>query len=70
MAPNKYHLQKQRDIKTIFVMAHKVVDPGSVNGDCILTDIEPYSSYKEKKDVKSSLSFFKLEIEWRSEYNN
>ena len=49
MAPNKYHLQKQRDIKTIFVMAHKVVDPGSVDGDCILTNIKPYSSYKEKK---------------------
>ena len=25
---------------------------------------------KKKKDVKSSLSFFKLEIEWYSEYNN
>ena len=70
MAPNKYYLRKQRNIKTIFAMAHGVVDPSSVDGDCISTDIEPYSSCKEKKDFKPSLSYFKLEIERRSEYNN
>ena len=48
MAPNKYYLQKERNIKTVFTMAHGVVDPDCANGECISTDIKPYSSSQEK----------------------
>ena len=40
MAPNKYYLRKERNIKTIFTMTHGVVDPDCANGECILKDIK------------------------------
>ena len=49
MAPTKYYLQKERNIKTVFTMAHGVVDPDCANGECILTDIKPYIHHHRKK---------------------
>ena len=49
MAPTKYYLQKELNIKTVFTMAHGVVDPDCANGECILTDIKPYIHHHRKK---------------------
>ena len=65
----KTYLRQNRDIKTLLAMTHGVVDPDR-NGAFIDTDIEPYLSYKKKSDFKPNQSYYKLEIERRSKYNN
>lgn len=48
MAPTKYYLQKELNIKTVFTMAHGVVDPDCANGEFISTNVKPYSLYQKK----------------------
>ena len=68
-SPLKAYLRQNRDIKTLLSMAYGVVDPDR-NGAFIDTDIEPYLSYKKKSEFKPNQSYYKLEIERRSKYNN
>lgn len=69
-SPLKTYLQQNRNIKTLLAMAYGVVDPDQ-NGAFTATDIEPYYLlYKKKAEYKVNQSYYKLEIERCSKYNN